>query len=378
VKKLNKGIIMEIKKNYAIALNDEGLMEKIAYKNDMKIGQKIFYFNEDIINKTTKNGYKFNGFKKSFGSIAALFLIIFTFFQIMRPQEAFAVVSLDINPSIQIEADSKLNIIKVEGVNDDGKSMDFSDIKDIPLESGIQKIKDKLIANNYLEKNHEVLVGYMFENGNDETYVKNLEGAIYSSFDPKQVTFVSGDKEDVSKAKEQNISLGRYEAAARVTDEKIKDKIKTAPVKDITESIKDSENPNQWQFEDNKNDKAPAVTENPEVKSDKPASDKPKINAPSDTTESNIGSNKSNDNTGKTETKNNIIDLQPDVPATSGNSNSGAGGNSTTPSKDNGISLTPNSGSSDNTTNSGKSKEETKKIVIQEPTKQADNSIDIK
>lgn len=78
---MKKGLIMEIKDEYAIMLNDDGSMDKIVVKPQMVVGQKIFYFEEDIvkISTTTQSKFKYNVFMKSFGSIAALFLIAFTF-----------------------------------------------------------------------------------------------------------------------------------------------------------------------------------------------------------------------------------------------------------------------------------------------------------
>ena len=171
---MNKGMIMEVNRNYAIALNDEGIMDKITSKQNMEVGQKIFYFEDDIVKTTTSKAHRHNNFIKSFGSIAALFLLVFTFFNTMKYEQAYAVVSLDINPSIQIEADSNQQIIKVEGVNTDGKNIDFSDIKDVSLDDGIQKIKEKLIEKNYLDTNKEVLVGFAFiENGDNSAYEDN-------------------------------------------------------------------------------------------------------------------------------------------------------------------------------------------------------------
>lgn len=406
---MNKGIIMEVSKNYAITMNDEGVMDKIVFKDNMKVGQKIFYFEDDIVKNTSNNIYRYHNFIKSFGSIAALFLIVFTFFHIMKPQEAYAIVSLDVNPSIQIEADSKLNIIKVEGVNDDGKKMDFSDIKNIPLESGIQKIKDKLVENNYLANNNEVLVGYAFvQNQKDNSdYEKDLMGAINSTFSAEQVTFVPAEKEDVDKAKEQGISLGRYEAASRVADQDIKDKIGTAPVKDITASIKDSETSTEWNTKEN----AANTNEIPEVKTEKPAIDKHEPNAYSDTAESSSDSVKGNkDNiANKSDNSDEVINLQPDEPVQSdnnsssnnGNSNNGngsnnsgnnsssnsgnnssSGGSSILPStqKDNTINVAPNNGTTQNNTASGKINEgsnnqDTNKEVAPNPLKSEDKNI---
>ena len=72
---MNKGMIMELNKSYAIALSDEGIMEKIVFKKDMKVGQKIFYFEEDIVKATTNKIHRHNNFIKTFGSIAALFYL---------------------------------------------------------------------------------------------------------------------------------------------------------------------------------------------------------------------------------------------------------------------------------------------------------------
>lgn len=379
---MNKGIIMEVKKNYAIALNDEGAMNKIKFKENMKVGQKIFYFEDDIINNTISNIHRYNNFIKAFGSIAALFLIVFTFFHTMQPQEAYAVVSLDINPSIQIEADSKLSIIKVVGVNDDGKNIDFSDIKNIPLDSGIQKIKDKLQEKKYLDTNKDVLVGYFVKNGDDSTFEEDLEHVIKSTFSEQVVVCVKGDKEAVEEAKTKGISLGRYEAALRVDDQAIKNNIDKAPVKEITASIKDKEDVRQWDAQDEKDYRKQDQTAKPEANSEKPV-EKPIINASPDNTEAGTESGK--DTTTKSEKSSGIMEVQPDTPvqnntntngSNSTNVNSGNSGATVTPPKDNTINIAPNNGTIENNTTSGKIKEDPSKSITPEPSKELDGSSD--
>lgn len=359
---MNKGMIMEVKKNYAIALNDEGIMDKILFKQNMEVGQKIFYFEDDVVKATANKAHRYNNFIKSLGSIAALFLLVFTFFNTMRYEQAYAVVSLDINPSIQIEADSNQQIIKVEGVNIDGKNIDFSDIKDISLNDGIDKIKEKLIEKNYLDTNREVLVGYAFiENGDNSAYVDDLKDAIQSTFKTEKVTYVKGDKEDVNEAKTKGISLGRYEASL-VADDETKSKIDKAPVKDITSSIKDKENVVQWQAEDEKiaNEKAklndaPVTNINPEVKTETPLKDKPEVNVPNKTAESDINNpviEKGKDNNIKPE-NNEVLELEPEVPPTQNGKDETSTSN---PSKDTSIIIEPN-GTIENNTTSGKIEE---------------------
>lgn len=370
---MNKGMIMEVKKSYAIAMTDTGIIEKIKSKPNMEVGQKIFYFEDDIITATSNNIYKRNNFMKAFGSIAAIFLLVFTFFSTFKYDQAYAVVSLDINPSIQIEADSKQRIIKVEGVNDDGKNIDFSDIKDIPLNEGIQRIKEKLVEKNYLDSNKEVLVGVYIKNGDNVSYEEDLQNAIRTTFDTEDITYVKADKEEVAEAKTENISLGRYKAKeTAAVDQATKNKIGTAPVKEITALIKDKENVIQWEARDEqKAEDVPAATQQkPEVKTDKPEADansgnsgnsntnggkdKPVINGAADNGNSNVDKNVGKENTPSKTKNNDVIELEPEKPAQSDK------GNSSKNPDDSNIIIEPGSGSIENKPTSGKITEDPK------------------
>ncbi len=244
---MNKGIVMEVKSDYAIIMNESGFMEKITKKKNMNIGQKIFYFDEDIVKANNVVYLKRHSFMKAITSIAALLFIAFTFFyQISYKEEAYAVVSLDINPSIQIEVDSDKNIIKIEGMNEDGKNLDYSGIEGLNIEQGIEKIKDQLVQKKYLENNKDVLVAFaLVGNEDDDNYEETIKGAIKSSFKSETVTFVKGKQEDIAEAKTKGISLGRYEAV-QIAGESSKEPLDTAPVKEITELIKDKVNVVQW------------------------------------------------------------------------------------------------------------------------------------
>ena len=384
---MNKGIIMEVSKNYAIALNDEGAMDKIKLKGDLNVGQKIFYFEEDILSNTRNNIFRYNSFMKALGTIAALFLIVFTFFHTMKPQEAYAVVSLDINPSIQIEADSKLNIIKVEGINDDAKNIDFSDIKDVSLESGIQKIKNKLEEKNYLVNNKEVLVGYAFENNDasvNEKSIEDIKGAINTTFTKQEVVYVKGNKESVDEAKAKGISIGRYEAALKVEDEKIKDNISKAPVKDIAASIKGKVDVKPVEQEEDKtvNTQTSSQTttatpstnsnESSEVNNGK-SEERPNVSGATDKTESNTESGNAAKELIKPEKNKDVLEVEPDEPAQSSSSSSTI----TTPNKDSGTNVAPSTGTGENNTN-GKSKDDDGKAVTLDPSKTTDISGDKK
>lgn len=315
---MNKGIIMEVKQNYAIVMNDDGHMNKISKKKNMSIGQKIFYFEEDIIRTNSIRNLRNNSFIKTIGSIAALFLIAFTFFyQLSYKETAYAVVSLDINPSIQIEVDNNKTILKVEGMNNDGKNIDFKDLKGLNINDGIQKIKDILVEKNYLKENRDVLVAFALVNEDENTdYEESVLGVIQSTFKSEKVTYVKGNKEDVKEAKSAGISLGRYEVL-QVADENEKKEIDKAPVKEITELIKDKENVIQWG--DDESSAAVKVPGSEVV--DEPENNSP--NKDSNVNNTNVSNNTNNNEGHKKTVINGAVDSSSNA-NTNNNNNSGA------------------------------------------------------
>lgn len=269
---MSKGIIMEIKKEYAIVMNDTGSIESIKVKDGMKLGQKIFYFEEDLVNINQNISVNKISLFKTFGTFAALFLLIFTFFQPLAFNKAYAVVSLDINPSIQIQVNNKKKIVAVEGINEDGKNIDFSSVNGLEIDEGIDGIKNILVEKDYLNQMGEVLVAFaLLDNQEDDNYENQIKDAIQTTFKTENVTYVKGSKESVEEAKTKGISLGRYEVSLSA-DETVKSKIDNIPVKEITSLIKDKENCIYWKADNAQSSEKPETNNN---LSDDKYSDKP-------------------------------------------------------------------------------------------------------
>ncbi|ATD55313.1 anti-sigma factor domain-containing protein [Clostridium chauvoei] len=93
-----KGLVMEIKNNTAIVMKDDGSIIKIKYKDGINVGDKIIFLKEDIID------IKNYGYKKIL-SIAALFMVAILLYLNFKPTDLYAVVSLDVNPSIDLKLD---------------------------------------------------------------------------------------------------------------------------------------------------------------------------------------------------------------------------------------------------------------------------------
>ena len=140
---MKKGKVVEIKDKYAVVLNEDMVYEKIKKKENLNIGKDIYYFEED------KYIVKSIPFKKYF-LVAALFLILFIP-PLMNIDKTFGYISIDINPSIQLEVDKNLKTLDIKALNSDGESIIKKnwigkDAK-VVIENIIKETEDKGILN---------------------------------------------------------------------------------------------------------------------------------------------------------------------------------------------------------------------------------------
>src|SRR5690606_37155955 len=94
----NFGIIVKIQGKNVIVVSEAGLFEMIKYREGMFVGQKIFYSGKDIISKKQK--YKY--FIPAIASIAAIFILLMSYFKFFYTDKIYAYIAVDINPSIEL------------------------------------------------------------------------------------------------------------------------------------------------------------------------------------------------------------------------------------------------------------------------------------
>ena len=128
----DEAIILEVKRNYAIAMKSGGEICRINLKDGIKIGDSVYILPEDIY-KENKNAVlsptalpigeiKNKPLRKNIQRIAglvAVFLICCTVFLFQQPFKvsACSVISFDSNGSIQLELDKDYNIIRATSVD---------------------------------------------------------------------------------------------------------------------------------------------------------------------------------------------------------------------------------------------------------------------
>jgi len=233
----HKGMIVKINKNYAIVMLETGEYFKITVKNNMEIGKKIVFLEDDIIKKNiSKKGEKImknkkNGKLKIIGTgIAACLALVLVLGYNLLPgsTQPYALVSIDINPSIEMQIDDDLNVLEIKSLNDDGVNV----INDEMIGDNLLNVIDEIVLQaeekNYLRKdNNSVLISAAtFENGNSKIVSEKITNHVKENqhlLEDVVVIYLESDKETAEKSMKSGVSLGKTEVARMANDESVQD-----------------------------------------------------------------------------------------------------------------------------------------------------------
>lgn len=218
-----KGIIVEIKEEYSIVLTDNAEFFRIKNKEGMKVGDKIYFLDEDIyyekennIIKFDKNNKKIKNFYKKLISIAAAIAIIVSIVYTSAPK-SYATVSFDENgSSVQLKLDKNKNVNSTDIIN--GK-LSLSENKNL------SKILDQIykqIESDLQNKNSgRILVALCFEKNVDTIYEKEIKNLISQKFKGLNIMYIRVNKNQVEQKRNQEISIGEYAAMKMIEEDDI-------------------------------------------------------------------------------------------------------------------------------------------------------------
>ena len=144
-----------------------------------------------------------------------------------------SIISLDVNPSIEISVDDEERVINVVALNKEGeKTIDSVNFFDLDLDDAIHKIFNSMVKNGYISSDaNSVLVSVENRNSliskrikkdiseeiNEALKESNIEGAvILQEYEDK-------DKDDRALVEEYHISYGKAKLISKIIDKKIKD-----------------------------------------------------------------------------------------------------------------------------------------------------------
>lgn len=209
-----KAVVMEIRGKWAAVLCENGEFRKVK-KGNLKVGDSL-----DFIPESSGKILSIASFKRSLAaSAAAVFLLtagtigVYAYNNVLPS----SYVSLDINPSLEYSLNRKNHVIRVKGLNEEGREIAdaLSSHHNASLEEVLAQTKLLLTESNYLS---EDAMEYLLVNVSADSTVQteNLENEVLSVFHAEEargelkLILSSSTLQEHKAASSFGISTGTY------------------------------------------------------------------------------------------------------------------------------------------------------------------------
>ena len=247
---MKTGTIVKVDSTYAVVLSDEGKPEKINYKLGMSLGQKVYYFKEDVYTIKSK-------IMKMSALVASLLIVILVatlldFGGTTSNAKPYAIVTVDINPSVEIELDTDNIVMKVTNLNDAATDIISNNMIGMNIEDALELLLNNAQVKGFLLEDGSILISSVILEEDEDTTVdaatddedtteeeSALEERIQAFMEKKteqyNFLYVKGTDEALKAANSQGLSLGKFEMLKFLDDDITQEEIKEMKVAAIAE-----------------------------------------------------------------------------------------------------------------------------------------------
>ncbi len=213
------GLVVKKTSNYSIVLTDTNEYYRIKNKANIKVTSKILFLEEDIIKNSREIGTMST--LKKFAMVASLILCL-TLTMIIVPklpsETIFALVSVDINPSIDITVSKNSTVIELIPLNEMAKEVINKEMVGKELTEVINDIILMSQELNYLsDSNNNVLISCAsLEENNIDALSNSITDYIKNDSSLNKdliVIYLESDPLTAKQSLEEKISLGKLEVS---------------------------------------------------------------------------------------------------------------------------------------------------------------------
>jgi hypothetical protein len=214
---MKKGIIMEINDTCLTLLTPDGqFLQARKPDHPYTLGEEILF--KPISQK--RLAHHFFGYKQLSIAAAAMFVIIGSLIPIYESDKAYAYMSIDVNPSIELGINKNMQVVKLKAFNSDGQKI-ISQIGDWEKKSVTEFTQDVLKEmknEGYLNDHHTMVISTVrTENPEDQTN-KQLTKKIdqikeIAKENSLKVTALNGTEKEMEKAHQLGLTTGKYKEA---------------------------------------------------------------------------------------------------------------------------------------------------------------------
>jgi hypothetical protein len=213
---MKKGIVMEINDTFLTLLTPDGqFLQARKQDHSNAIGEEILF--KPISKRKSAFVNRFIGVKQLSIAAAALFLFFGSLFPIYQNNKAYAYMSIDVNPSLELGINKQMQVIKLTAFNTDGEKIisHIGDWKKKYVTEIAQMVLKEMKKEGYLNKKHLMVISTVRteapEEKTEEQLTKDMgEIKKMANEDHLQVTVINGTEKEMEQAHQLGITTGKY------------------------------------------------------------------------------------------------------------------------------------------------------------------------
>jgi len=222
-----KGSIVDIKTNYAIVMTDKAEFYKVKKKDGVLLGNKIIFLEDDLYKEMNIKVTKIIGYAAAIMLllVSSLFLIQFMTFNKIS-YIPVAKLSVDINPSVELEINKDYKVINIVSKNSEGDFIADKHMIGTEIQEALYTMLIKAKSKNYITKEkNAVLIGICKINdvfpddlGNFESDLNNRLNS-NNELDYVNIILLQGDNQKLELSKQYDLTIGKYLLYLKVNSE---------------------------------------------------------------------------------------------------------------------------------------------------------------
>lgn len=222
-----KGSIIDIKTNYAIVMTDKSEFYKVKKKDGLLLNKQIIFTEDDL--------YKEKNIKVTIVIryaavimlllVSTLFLTQFITFNKISYMP-MATISVDINPSIELEINKDYKVINISSINSEGNFIADKNMIGNEIEEALYTMLINAVSENYITKEkNSVLIGIGKTNNdfqvNFDNFERNLNNRLKSNNELEYVNILllQGDCKKLELSRQNELTIGKYLLYLKVNSE---------------------------------------------------------------------------------------------------------------------------------------------------------------
>nr|MDA3847828.1 hypothetical protein [Vallitaleaceae bacterium] len=216
---MKTGLITKIDNDYLLIMRDDMTVERLKLRKHASIGTRIQYNQRDLY-----KGFKQLNYKKIVTTMALLVVMMLTTVVVFaqdRTTVVKAVVSIDINPSVELMLNEDSEVIDYREMNKDAYNVVNRTIVGMSIEDALTHIIINAQNGNYLIGKDTILISSVLEDNQLDTFDNTLESRINQFVEKNKYkyAFYYMPLESSYNNDDRKVSLGRN-ALLSINDEK--------------------------------------------------------------------------------------------------------------------------------------------------------------